>query len=707
MINFWRRGLFRQTWHPTFEELMLCLDGEIGPSSARVEAHLRNCWSCRSRREKIDRAIATFMEVRSASFADSPKFPSNALAVFEGKLDHLESEKGHPSFLRTTLRSVLAGLFPVRPSLRFVSFALVLALIACLLVRIASAPPVSAKEVLNRVRRAEIQRLSEVPAPVLYEKIRIQRRSANGPAESLVLEIWNDTRNRRVRKQVDGSNELLRLPMQARPEMSLPAPTTKTSGSQPVGSSIHGNEIPKALSVFDELEQVFVGYHADLAQPLSAGNYEVWRQSMDRPPEEVFEGRLSNGEQTVILKSSGKGPFFRNAIVSAALTVRQRDWHPVEQQLQVQNEDGVVNYTMGELSCNVLALNTLPLSLFADRTTDPPALMVPPPLLHPPLADQLETMSPVTDADLRASEVEAQYALHSVGVCLGRPISVKRTASEKIELQGMVETEETKAQLLAALRGIPHLICTIRTVAETVPAETFEAESMIETLPDQTLSPPEKALRADRSSPKLATEDLLETYFALEKCRGTAQESSNLCVEQNIALLSQNALTASEAALTQGWALRQLCEWYASHERKALRTSTRRLVQLMVEDHLNALKVNLGRVDTTLGPFLLSVKKDLQWERRTPPGNSAPVAVDSEDWSAAALRLCADVEQTMNLTLGMFVETNRPVAQREEALKRLSSGFSDLDARFSNLETKVTRGFADAPQFGSLKPKSE
>ena len=29
MINFWRDRLFRQTWHPSFEELMAYLDGEL------------------------------------------------------------------------------------------------------------------------------------------------------------------------------------------------------------------------------------------------------------------------------------------------------------------------------------------------------------------------------------------------------------------------------------------------------------------------------------------------------------------------------------------------------------------------------------------------------------------------------------------------------------------------------------------------------
>jgi len=58
MINFWRNRLFHQTWHPSFEDLMLYLDGELGAKKDRVGSHARNCWSCRLRLEKIERAIS-------------------------------------------------------------------------------------------------------------------------------------------------------------------------------------------------------------------------------------------------------------------------------------------------------------------------------------------------------------------------------------------------------------------------------------------------------------------------------------------------------------------------------------------------------------------------------------------------------------------------------------------------------------------------
>src|SRR3989442_7359832 len=170
MTRFWRRQLFHQTWHPSFEEMMLYLDGELGPKMDKVGAHLKGCWSCRLRREKIDRVISVFMETRNASLARSPKFPTQALPNFEAKLDKLDSEGGSPPFFSGFIRTRVQALSLSLTPLRVATFLVSLCLILFLLIRLGSVPPVSAKEVLSRAKQAESQRIFQVPAPVIYEK---------------------------------------------------------------------------------------------------------------------------------------------------------------------------------------------------------------------------------------------------------------------------------------------------------------------------------------------------------------------------------------------------------------------------------------------------------------------------------------------------------------------------------------------------------
>ena len=60
-----------------------------------------------------------------------------------------------------------------------------------------------------------------------------------------------------------------------------------------------------------------------------------------------------------------------------------------------------------------------------------------------------------------------------------------------------------------------------------------------------------------------------------------------------------------------------------------------------------------------------------------------------ESLSGSLLRLCATVEEAMNLTLGTFAETNRPVGQPEQAVKELLSKLDALNREFPHLEAQV------------------
>jgi len=464
------------------------------------------------------------------------------------------------------------------------------------------------------------------------------------------------------------------------------------SGRESVSSGVENH------SLLIELERIFKGHRADLGRPLSPANYEVWRQSVQGGPEELFERYLPNGEKAITLKSSARGPFALNAIVSAALTVRQRDWHTVEQQIQVQDQDGIVHYTMGELASDVVALNRLPSSLFSDRAPEPPALVLPTPP-HLLLPVQTEP-TPVTEADLLATEVEVRYALHSTGVCVGRPISTARVLPDIIEVEGVVETEESKVRVMAALRGIPHLRCRIQTAAESDRSSSAQADSKF----DNEAGVPQNVASEEISNPRLAAEDLLRDYFAANECKEFAPDERNRCVQRHIATLSQSALTASEAALTQAWALRQLCEAYSPSKGGAkLRTSARRLVQLMVEDHLHGLKVSSQHLHTALEPFLIWMSADVRPVTREVAGGAGDPG--SPDWSETVLRLCREVEQTMNLALEMFVETNRPAMNQSHAsLRRLSSSLVDLRNRVTASENSLDNGLAETLRLGSLRP---
>src|SRR5215469_779894 len=59
--------------HLTDRELTMALDGELSPGDVgRIQEHLAACWTCRSRKLELERAIADFVRV----YEDGPQSPA-------------------------------------------------------------------------------------------------------------------------------------------------------------------------------------------------------------------------------------------------------------------------------------------------------------------------------------------------------------------------------------------------------------------------------------------------------------------------------------------------------------------------------------------------------------------------------------------------------------------------------------------------------
>ena len=683
MTSRWRRGLFRQTWHPSFEELMLFLD-EPSFKSDKVEAHLRGCWSCRLTREKIDRVISAYMDARNKSLEGPPGVPKQSLAVFEHKLNQLALESGSQALFPVFLREQVQGFFLSREPFRLTAFLACLLLIAFVFFRLTSAPTVSAKQILFHMRQAEAEQMQQTPLPVVYEKLRLLRHSPSARSEVLTWEIWRDTQGKRIRYRLEGSQRSQIIFLNGRKQVDFEAGARNRPTATPTAPNGTGGVEPAVPAAFAELEQVFRSHQANFEDPLSPDSFEAWCRAIRNHSEEASQSKLANGDEAFVLRASGEGPFLQNSIVSAELTIRKRDWQPVEQRLQVKTADGTTNYTLGKVAFEIMALNLLPPSIFSEPTSAPKTIVHfpgQPPAIRAPDTEELPP-----EGDLIAAELEAWYGLHSVGACLGRPMTVARIGHSQVEVQGIVETEGRKSQILAALRGIPHVTCSIRTVAEDRIATSAQAAR-----PEQIATVESETRVNSQASPqKLAAEGVLEQFFAAKNCAGGSEREKGNCIQQKIAQLSQEVLMLSETALTQAWALRQLAGWYSSMPRDSLRISSLRLLELMARDHLTALHRESGRsqilLTPVLGSFLENPRLSSGQKEREP---SAGVPEGDVNWVAASQRLCSVIERTTNLMLGMFVETNLPVTDTESAAKELLSRMAGLEATFAKLEAQV------------------
>src|SRR5437870_144321 len=97
--------------HPSEDELLLYVDGELAPKATNhVRNHLEACWSCRVRTEKIEETISSFIDYRNQVLKPLVEQPPHGWRGFDGRLNRLANEVGRPSVL-ANLRGTLGRIF--------------------------------------------------------------------------------------------------------------------------------------------------------------------------------------------------------------------------------------------------------------------------------------------------------------------------------------------------------------------------------------------------------------------------------------------------------------------------------------------------------------------------------------------------------------------------------------------------------------------
>src|SRR6185503_1343772 len=192
MFSKRHKSLLQQTWHPSENELLVYLDGEMdAKSSQRVEAHLKGCWSCRVKREETERLISAFMKSRTSALGESSSSPSGALPRLKARLDQLDSELGAPPLFTQWIVALRRTREWSLVSVRWLTVVAASALLIVVVLRMTSVLPVSAREIMERTKQAESQRLEKVAGRVVYRKLQIRRGSSAPRAAQVVSwETW-------------------------------------------------------------------------------------------------------------------------------------------------------------------------------------------------------------------------------------------------------------------------------------------------------------------------------------------------------------------------------------------------------------------------------------------------------------------------------------------------------------------------------------
>jgi hypothetical protein len=565
MDSLFQNSSGEKSEHPPREMLLLFVDGELSAKGAsQLETHLEACWPCRVKTKKIQEAIADIIEFDEQVL--TPRLlPPKGWRNFDRRLNRLAAASGKQS-LRSRLFGSLGRFLPtshlvalprplLRPMLRNAAAVLVVILIVALVIRLKYEPTVSANELLKNAIEAQSRRSLAFDEAVLHQKLHVSRKGqGSAHQDSVNLEIWDDTKNSRVRQFLTDGKQTIPVPTSLAPKRDGIKETT-------------------TADVLNDLAQVLQANHMDPLRPLSAASYQSWRSTLQHQQDQVTKSRLSDGNDALNLRTVLAAPVNMGQIAEAVLTVRARDWQPTQLLLNVAAEGGNHIYELTETISEVVSLAQINPAIFheqlivspspagtpkehARKETQPgPDLNVDPPSLT---ARQMAT------AEL---EVEALNLLSKVGADLGEQISVKRMADGMLHIGGIVETEQRKSEIINALRPVASnsaVRIEVQTVTEAVAKQTTAKAT-----------PSPRVRQVEITGNTMAAEAELRAYFA-----GKGKDTDD-AVRQYAARM----VNLSGQAMDHLWAMKRLLNQFSTEQVRSLTPSARAKWLSLVRAH--------------------------------------------------------------------------------------------------------------------------
>ena len=321
-------------------------------------------------------------------------------------------------------------------------------------------------------------------------------------------------------------------------------------------------------------------------------------------------------------------------LVTATLTLSKADLHATEMTLVIRAGDG-----------NPTAAGASPLREYRfmetsfERhapTTVAPAVFEPEPELisagGPPTRNsKLETGEAVPPAvaplPVTASaelEVEVLSLINQSGADLGDQVNVRRTPEGQLLVQGVVETDKRKDEVLRALAPVANN-----------PAVKLRVETEAEALKNQVANRqngPTSVERLESTGNKIPADAELRRYLAAKGLTGAQ-------LDQGINQFAGRMVDRSLAALRHAGALERLAQRFSLEQLRTLDPEARNKWLALLRSHAQALERDLNGLHRDLGPFI----------NESPPG--AQIKIESD----------ADLQQTIHRLFELCTSSDQAV----------------------------------------------
>ncbi|AXC12540.1 RNA polymerase sigma-70 factor, ECF subfamily [Acidisarcina polymorpha] len=390
-------------------------------------------------------------------------------------------------------------------------------------------------------------------------------------------------------------------------------------------------------------------YSLDWDSSLDAEAYTRLRASLPVQSDRV--ARLGNDQLTLETTYASGG------IAETDLTLRTADYHAVKEKVRLQDNSEI---EIAELSYDVVPFGSVPTDVFG-RPSLPAAIL--------PSVVAAPRPIPPDRAVLAAAEVQVEVALHGLGADLGEQIKIGDHTGHELLIEGVVEDDARKQQLIAALQEIPHTRLRLVTIDEAA----------------QRSSP--SPAKTD-SSPPLSIQQMVVTAPLLD-----AQLNAHFPdKDQRIAYVNQT-LSMAQLASARAWALDRLAARHPLPEVAVLNEDARRQLQVLLADHVSALREDISSLQNQLGAILSR-------SSNTPAANTsvqAPLtpgaagALDSsDDWRERIRRIRSSTEAIHEAVVALL-SSSQPSEQKDGAAieVNLRTSLTQLQTELQTLDQRV------------------
>jgi hypothetical protein len=397
-----------------------------------------------------------------------------------------------------------------------------------------------------------------------------------------------------------------------------------------------------------QVKAAYLKSSLDWDAPLDAETYSRWRAIRRISSDRV----VRFGNDRLMLETT----YSADPVAKADLTVRIADYHAIKESFRLQDNSEI---EIAELSYNVVPFASVPADIFGR-----PASL---PMVRTPVVVMPRAVQPGR-AELAASEVEAEVVLHGLGADLGEQIKITNRVGHEVFIEGVVGDDARKQQLLSALQTIPHMRLHISTIDEAAQQSSPAANAV---------HPATSTVQRIVAAPPLLDAQLNARFPDKD---------------QRIAYVNQT-LSLAQLASARAWALNRLADRHPPQEVAVLDDDARRQLQVLLTDHVSALREDISSLQNQLGEILsrssntpaanTSVKASMESSSINAPDSS-------EDWRGRILRIHSSTEAIHEAVVALL-SSSQPSDQDDGAAIEINlrTSLTQLQTELQTLDQRV------------------